>query len=100
MVRGHSEFCEDHIWLWGKVRLCQWAAYLLVIVNVGAMAASLYVSPVILIAVIYIKVTIQQTLALTWRLGKGVKRLFRSVCSASTIPKYRRLDIKEEDYLP
>ena len=82
-AQGHEKYCEDHIWLHKKVRHCKWIAYLLVILNVGAMTAVSYVSPVILIAVTFVNGTIQQTLALTRTLAKWVKRLYKmSTCKS------------------
>ena len=93
-AQGHSEYCEDHAWLQGNVRLCEWAAYFLVIVNVSATAAFLHVSPVILIAIIYVNGTILAILAMARTLGKCAKRLSRVVCcSAPTIPREPSLDV-------
>ena len=93
----HSDYCQDHIWLHGKVRLCGWGAYILVIANVGATAAFLYVSPVLLIAVIYVNGAIQQTMGMTRRVGKWVKRLYRSVCCVPTTPKTNYVKLTQED---
>ena len=98
-IQGYSEYCEDHMWLHGKVRICEWATFLLIIVNIGAMAAFLYVSPVILIVVIYVNGAILQTLAMTRTMGKLVMRMCRVVCSATTIPRYVLLTQKDPDLI-
>ena len=89
-AQGHPKYCEDHIWLHKKVRHCKLIAYLLVIINVGAAAAVSYVSPVILIAIIFINGAIQQTLALTRTLAKWGRRLY--ILSMSIFATQTKMD--------
>ena len=83
-AQGHSEYCEDHSWLCRKVTLTERAAYLLMIVNVVAIAVSSYVSPTILVVTIYIAGAVQQTLAFIRTVGKLLKRFCRAVCCGTT----------------
>ena len=93
-AQGDPDHCEEHAWLQGKVNLCRWAAYFLVIVNVTATAAFLYVSPVIPIAIIYINGSILAILALTRTLVKLAMRLWRAACCFAT-RKYVKLPQKD-----
>ena len=97
-IQGYSEYCEDHIWLRGKVRICKWATYFLLIVNIGVMEAFLYISPYF-IAVISINGAILKTLAMTRTIGKLVMRMCMAILSATTIPRYVLLTQKDPDFI-
>ena len=86
---GHSEYCVDHSWLCRKVRLCQLGAYVLLVLNVGAIALFPNVYPVILIGVICINGAIQQTLAFFRTVGNCMKRLGKAVCCVPTAKLYQ-----------
>ena len=100
-AQGHSEYCEDHFWLHKKVKLSERAAYLLMIVNVIAIAVSSYVSPTVLVAIIYITGAVQQTLAFIRTVGKLAKRFCRAVCCGTTTknPNYVKLTQEDPDLL-
>lgn len=75
-AEGHLEFCQDHVWLHRWVNHCRKAAYLLMVINIGATISFFYVSPVMLLAIVYINGSIQQTLALLRAVAKRMKKLF------------------------
>ena len=96
-AQGHFEYCEDHFWLYKKVTLTERAAYLLMIVNVVAIAVSSYVSPTFLVVVIYIAGAVQQTLAFIRTVGKLAKRFWWAVCSGTMTKTTNYVKLTQED---
>ena len=96
-AQGHSEYCEDHSWLCRMVTLTEGAAYLLMIVNVVAIAVSSYVSPTILVVTIYIAGAVQQTLAFIRTVGKLAKRLFATVCYGTRMKNIHYVKLTQEN---
>ena len=96
-AQGHFEYCEDHFWLYKKVTLTERAAYLLMIVNVVAIAVSSYVSPTFLVVVIYIAGAVQQTLAFIRTVGKLAKRFCRAICGGTTTKTTNYVKLTQED---
>ena len=87
--QGHKEYCDDHRWLHKWVNRCRWAAYVLMVVNVGAtISFCYYLSPLTLLAVVYVNGSFQQTLALMRMLALRMKKFYR-ICS-NFIPKVTR----------
>ena len=97
----YSEYCEDHSWLYRKVKICQLGAFLLLVLNVGATGTFLNVSPLILVGVIYINGAIQQALAFIRTVGHCMKRLGRAACCVPTATNtnYVKLTQKDPDIL-